>query len=82
MRQEDKDLLSPSFLSWQNSPLTVSVFVWPRFSAAVVGIKARKRERGMGDTLTARGISHYLHPVKNYPIFSLDKTRHEFKNIT
>lgn len=82
MCQQHKDLFSPSFLSWQNSPLTVSTFVWPRFSAAGVGIKARKRERDTRASSTATGISHYLHPVKNCPISSLDKTRHEFKNIT
>lgn len=82
MCQEHKDLFSPSFLSWRNSPLTVSAFVWPRFSAAGVGIKARKKERDTRASSTATGISHYLHPVKNCPISSLDKTRREFKNIT
>lgn len=36
-------------------------------------------ERGAREILTATGGSHYLHPVKNCPISSLDKTRREFK---
>lgn len=78
---EQKDLFSSLFLSWWNSPLTVSASAWPRVSAAVVSIKARRGERGP-EVLRCHRHNPVSLPCENHPTPSLDKPRREFKSIT